>query len=190
MRFLASERNRWMLNKGNMVLVVLDVQGNLARMVYQQELLFHNLQTLIHGIQLLEVPIILVEHAPRRLGPIAPEIQELLPDEKPIRKETFSCTGCKQFMSRLKKLQVTDVVLAGLECHVCVYQSAMGLLDLGFRVQVVVDAVSSRTKENRRLGLDRMCLEGVRPTGTEMLLFDVQKVAQGAVFRELVRLVK
>jgi nicotinamidase-related amidase len=173
-----------------MVLVVMDVQGNLAQMVYQRDLLFHNLQTLIRGIRLLSVPIILVEHAPRRLGPLSPEIRELLPDEEPIRKETFSCTGCRPFMTRLKKLKVTDVVLAGLECHVCVYQSAMGLLDLGFRVQVVADAVSSRTEEKKRLGLDRMFMEGVRPTGTEMLLFEVQKVAQGDVFRKLVNLVK
>jgi len=179
-----------MLDKRQTVLVVVDVQGKLAQMMYQRDLLFQNLQILVRGMQLLGVPIILMEQTPEKLGSTVPEIREILSEMEPIAKKTFSCAGNPEFMSRLKEFKAGDVILAGIETHVCVYQTAADLIAEGFRVHVVVDAVSSRTESNKKAGLSGIFDDGGHATSTEMLLFELQRSAGGDVFRELIKLVK
>lgn len=181
---------RKMVDRQQAILVVVDVQGKLAQMMVQRQRLFRNLQILIRGVQLLRVPIILVEQTPAKLGSTVTEIRTLLAGLEPIEKSTFSCAGSPEFMARLREYQREDVILAGIETHVCVYQTASDLTANGFRVHVVVDAVSSRTNLNRRTGLRRILAEGGHATSTEMLLFELQRSAEGDVFRELIKLVK
>ena len=179
-----------MLEPKNTILVIVDVQGKLAQIMYDREDLFKNMQILISGAKLLEIPIIWMEQLPDKLGSTIPEIQELLPEMKPIVKNIFSCARNDEFNVRLQKFHVHDIILAGIESHVCIYQTAMDLLDQDYAVHVAADAVSSRTERNKQLGLDRMLLEGVVQTSVEMVLFELQGVAQGERFRELVKLVK
>ena len=179
-----------MIDKKKAVFVVVDVQGKLAQMMFQRDVLFHNLQVLIQGMQLLEVPIILMEQTPEKIGSTIPEIRDLLPGVEPIKKKTFSCAADSKFSSRLQELAPTEVILAGIETHVCVYQTAADLLSQGFEVHVVTDAVSSRVEANKQTGLNRMLAEGGHATSTEMLLFELQRSAGGDVFRELIKLVR
>ncbi len=179
-----------MLKSKNTVLVIIDVQGKLARIMQNYHELFRNLAMLIKGARLLDVPIIWMEQLPDKLGPTICEIQELLPDMKPIVKDVFSCARNEEFNARLQELHVHDIILAGIESHVCVYQTAMDLLDQDYAVHVAADAVSSRTDSNKQLGLERMLLEGVVQTSVEMVLFELQGVASGERFRELAKLVK
>ena len=113
-----------------------------------------------------------MEQLPDKLGPTISEIQELLPDMNPIVKDVFSCARNEEFKTRLQELHVHNVLLAGIEAHVCVYQTAMDLLDQDYGVHVAADAVSSRTDSNKQLGLERMLLQVVLPTIVEMVLFD------------------
>jgi len=179
-----------MLDKRQAVLVVVDVQGKLAQMMYERSLLFQNLRTVISGVQLLGVPIILVEQTPEKLGSTVSEVGELLSDIEPIAKKTFSCAGDPRFMSRLRGLERNNVILTGIETHVCVYQTAADLMALNFQVHVVADAVSSRTESNKRIGLNRIIADGGHATSTEMLLFELQRSAEGELFRKLIGLVK
>jgi nicotinamidase-related amidase len=108
----------------------------------------------------------------------------------PIVKDVFSCARNEEFKTRLQELHVHNILLAGIEAHVCVYQTAMDLLDQDYGVHVAADAVSSRTDSNKQLGLERMLLEGVVQTSVEMVLFELQGIAKGERFRELAKLVK
>jgi len=179
-----------MLESKTTILVIIDVQGKLAQIMHDREDLVKNLQILISGAKLLETPIIWMEQLPDKLGPTIPEIQELLPDIEPIVKNVFSCARNEEFNGRLQELHGHDIILAGIESHVCVYQTAMDLLGQDFTVHVAADAVSSRTDSNKQLGLERMLLEGVVQTSVEMVLFELQGVATGDRFRKLAKLVK
>ena len=179
-----------MLESKTAILVIIDVQGKLAQIMHDREDLVKNLQILISGAKLLETPIIWMEQLPDKLGPTIPEIQELLPDIEPIVKDVFSCARNEEFNGRLQELHGHDIILAGIESHVCVYQTAMDLLGQDFTVHVAADAVSSRTDSNKQLGLERMLLEGVVQTSVEMVLFELQGVATGDRFRKLAKLVK
>ena len=179
-----------MLESKTAILVIIDVQGKLAQIMHDREDLVKNLQILISGAKLLEIPIIWMEQLPDKLGPTIPEIQELLPDIEPIVKDVFSCARNEEFNGRLQELHGHDIILAGIESHVCVYQTAMDLLEQDFVVHVAADAVSSRTDSNKHLGLERMLLEGVVQTSVEMVLFELQGVATGDRFSKLAKLVK
>jgi len=179
-----------MLDKKRTVLVLVDVQGKLAQMMYQRDQLFRNLQILARGMQLLGVPIILMEQTPEKLGSTVPEVAAVLEDIEPIEKKTFSCAGAVEFRAQMEELEPSDVVLAGIEAHVCVYQTASDLTDQGYGVHLVVDAVSSRAESNREAGVRRILSDGGHATTTEMLLFELQRSAEGDVFRELIKLVK
>jgi nicotinamidase-related amidase len=179
-----------MLRRNDVVLVVVDVQGKLAQLMSGKEALFSNLQKVVTGVKLLEVPVIWMEQLPEKLGRTIDEIASVLSDQVPIAKSSFSCCSNAGFQSELKRLGKMQVVLVGIEAHICVYQTAMDLLDAGYQVTIVADAVSSRTPENKAIALQRMTQAGVRLSCVEMLLFELQGVAEGDTFKKLAALIK
>ncbi|RMG47370.1 MAG: hydrolase [Acidobacteria bacterium] len=179
-----------MLTQENTALIVVDVQGKLAHLMYEKERLFENLGKLIRGIRVLRIPIIVTEQLPEKLGATIPEIAELVSDIEPIRKSTFSCCGSESFMNVLRSLKRRQILLAGIEAHVCVYQTAMDLLNVGHVVHLVADAVSSRTAMNRQIGVERIIREGAKLTSTEMALFELLRVAEGDAFKQILQIVK
>jgi nicotinamidase-related amidase len=179
-----------MLNIEKTALVIIDVQEKLSRVMHEKEKLFENLQRLIKGIQILGIPIIVTEQNPNGLGPTVPEIAPLLIDSKPVTKFSFSCCGEKPFLRQLEMLNRKQVLLTGIETHVCVYQTAVDLIEAGYEVHTVVDCVSSRTPENRNLALDKMKSEGVRLTSVEIALFELLRTAASPKFKELSKIVK
>ncbi|MBW2575402.1 MAG: hydrolase [Deltaproteobacteria bacterium] len=179
-----------MLKIENTALLIVDIQGNLAHLMQGKELLFKNVQKLIKGIQVLEMPILWVEQNPRGLGPTIPEIADLLSDIRPISKMSFSSCRNDRFLQALNALNRKQVLVAGIEAHVCVYQTAAGLVGLGYEVQVATDAVSSRNLENKEIGLQRMKDSGVSLTSVETALFELIKVAEGEQFKEIIKIVK
>ncbi len=172
------------------VLVVIDVQGKLAHLMHQKEDLFGNLQKVIKGIQVLDIPILWVEQNPKGLGTTIPEVASLLTDIKPISKLSFSCYRNEQFIQALKDLDRKEILIVGIETHICVYQSAVDLVKSGFDVQVLSDAVSSRTIENKKIGLEKMKDAGVRLTSVETALFELLEVAKGDQFKQILKIVK
>jgi len=179
-----------MLDIANTVLVIIDVQERLARVIHDKDQLLINLQKLISGAQVLDIPIILTEQYPQGLGQTIPEVAHLLPKTNPIAKVSFSCCGEQRFLREIEALNRQQVLIAGIESHVCVYQTVIDLLERGYEVQVIIDSVSSRTVENREIGLEKMKSAGASPTSTEMALFELLKIAQGDKFKQISRIVK
>ncbi len=178
------------LTTDNAVLVVIDFQERLFPVMHDKEKLLGNVVKLIKGIKVMEIPIILTEQYPKGLGPTIPEIKELLPDIKPIEKVCFSCCDNEAFGKALESLKRKQVLITGIEAHICVYQTAMALAQVGYEVQVVSDCVSSREPENKTVALFRMGAAGISPTTTEMALFELLRVAQGDKFKQISNIVK
>ncbi len=179
-----------MLKIESTTLVIVDIQGHLAHLMHGKERLFKNVQKLIKGIQILGIPILWVEQNPQGLGPTIPEIADILSSIQPISKMSFSSCRNDGFLQSLNALNRKQVLIAGIEAHVCVYQTAADLVNIGYEVQVVTDAVSSRSVENKDIGLQRMKDSGVSLTSVETALFELLKVAEGEQFKEILKIVK
>ncbi|MFC2005817.1 hydrolase [Chloroflexota bacterium] len=179
-----------MLGIANTVLIVIDVQEKLSRVIYQRENLISNLQKMIQGIQVLEVPIIVTEQYPQGLGPTIQEISSLLTNIQPIPKVSFSCYGDEKFLHKFESLHRKQVLVCGIESHVCVYQTVSDLVSAGCETQLVTDAISSRTPENRQIGFDMMNQIGAHLTSTEAVLFELLRVAGGEKFKKISQIVK
>jgi nicotinamidase-related amidase len=174
----------------NTVLVVIDFQERLFPVMHDKEKLLRNAVKLIKGASVLEIPIILTEQYPKGLGPTIPEIKELIPDIKPIEKVCFNCCDEETFSKALETTKRKQVLIAGIEAHICVYQTAMALARAGYEVQVVGDCVASRNPENKLAALFKMSAVGISPTTTEMALFELLKVAKGDKFKQISSIVK
>lgn len=179
-----------MLRIEDCCLVVVDVQGKLAQLMWEKERLFKNIGILIKAAKILHIPIIWCQQVPEALGATVPEIAELLECIEPVNKSAFSCCGDQGFNRRLRESGRKQVILCGIETHVCIYQTAAELLSEDYEVEVIADAVSSRTAENRQVGLDRIAGEGANVSSTEMVLFELLKTAEHPQFKQIARLVK
>lgn len=179
-----------MLELSNTILVCIDIQGNLAQAMHAKEDLFENLKKLISGSRILDIPIIWTEQIPQKLGTTIPEIAERMPDITPISKISFSCCGNEKFMQALKAANCKQVLIAGIEAHVCVYQTAVELISMGYEVQIITDCVSSRRLENKTIGLEKTKDAGAALTTTETVLFELLRTAAAPKFKEIVRIVK
>ena len=179
-----------MLNKDNTVFVLVDVQGNLAGIMHDKQQLFANIHKLIKSLKILNIPIIWLEQYPDGIGETIPLIASLLKPLKPISKMSFSGYDNPEFKQTLEQTGRKQVILAGIESHVCVYQTAMGLDQANYEVEVICDAVSSRTQSNKQIALLKMQKQGINLTSTEMVLFELLKTAEDENFREIIKLIK
>lgn len=179
-----------MLKTEEAVLVLVDIQGKLANLMHDKERLFRNLQVLTRGIRMLDIPVFWMEQNPAGLGPTIPEVADLLPDIEPFAKMSFSGCGNPDFVHALAALDRKKVLIAGIETHICVYQTAADLLDMGYGVEVVTDAVSSRIIENKKIGLQKMQDCGATLTSVETVLFELLKAAGSETFKAINQLVK
>ncbi|MBP9855550.1 MAG: hydrolase [Candidatus Omnitrophica bacterium] len=172
------------------VLVVVDIQGTLVRVMHDQVRLFKNIQSLIRGCRTLDIPIIVTEQAPEKIGSTAPEIMQCLGDVQPIPKDSFSCFLSQEFTSALKSYRRKEIILCGIESHVCAFQTVADLLQHKYMVNVIADAVSSRTSEDRIIGLDRMRSLGASISSTEMILTELLRTSSHPKFKEILSLIK
>jgi len=171
-------------------LTVVDVQGKLAQLMHGREALFKNIRILVQAANILEIPILWCQQCPEALGPTVPEIAQHIADIEPINKSAFSCCGEENFNTSLRDLTRNQVLLCGIETHVCIYQTAVDLLRQDFHVEVVADAVSSRALENKQIAINRLAAEGAKITCTETALFELLKTAEHPQFRQIARLIK
>ncbi len=179
-----------MITVDQSILVIVDVQGKLAQLMFDKEKLIANLVRMTKGAQILGIPILWNEQNPAGLGDTVPELKELLTSLTPQAKMTFSCCGNPAFSEKVSQSGRRQVLLVGIETHICVYQTAAELLEQGYEVYLVSDAVSSRTPENKRVGIERIKSLGGVITSTEMALFELLRTADHSRFREVSRLVK
>lgn len=174
------------------VLVIIDVQERLFNVMEgeRRDEMVRNLKILGTAAQRLGVPVLLTEQYPRGLGPTLTELRALLDGVAPIEKTAFSCCGVPAFDERLRALDPSRVILAGMEAHVCVLLTALDLVREGFHVSVVADAVCSRAAANAELGLAQARQAGVVVTATETAVFQLLGRADTDVFREIVKLLR
>ncbi|HCY87570.1 MAG TPA: hydrolase [Desulfobacteraceae bacterium] len=179
-----------MFNTDDSVMLLVDVQGQLAQLMHEKEALFKSLEAMIQGMKVLGVPIIWLEQIPSKLGPTTDRIAAHMEGVSPIEKFSFSCCGEPEFMKQFEALGRKQVLITGIETHICVFQTGVELMEKGCEVQVVADCVSSRTKANKKIGLKRLAAEGARVTSVEMAFFELMKAAQGDAFKQVVKFIK
>lgn len=179
-----------MISRDAAVLVIIDIQGNLAQAMFDKENLFLNTVKLIKGFKAMSLPMIVTEQIPEKLGPTIPQIARELEGLNFIPKESFSCWDEINFKKQIEALNRKQVVLLGIETHICVYQTALDLITKGYNVHLVADCVSSRTPENRTIGIDAMKSAGAYITSTEMVLFELLRTAADPQAKEIFKIVK
>src|SRR5699024_5374353 len=165
-------------------------QGKLANVMHEKDVLENKMMSLIQGAQLLEIPIIWMEQYPQGLGPTAPYIQELLTDNEPIAKMDFSACQHEDFQEKIQSLNRKNIIVAGIEAHICVYQTVKELLANDYYVEYVCDAISSRTAENKQIAIHKMNGLGALPTSVEMFLFELMGSAKHPSFKQISKLIK
>jgi nicotinamidase-related amidase len=178
------------LTRAKAGLVVVDVQERLLPAIFEQQRVVQNTVRLIQGAAVLQVPIFVTEQYRKGLGPTVPEVAVAVPEFAPMEKLAFSACGATGFIPALEHAKVSEVILCGIEAHVCVSQTCLDLLEKGLRVFVTADAVSSRTPENYSAGLDRMRAAGAVIVSTEMTLFELLERAGTDEFKQILNLVK
>lgn len=182
--------DKYFLDKSDAVLVIVDVQERLAAVMTQREKVVANCLRLIEGSGLLGVPLILTEQYTKGLGPTVSELRERIARYDPVEKITFDCCRESSFITKLAETRKKKVILAGMETHVCVLQTALGLMNKGYSIHVAEDAVCSRTKENFRVGIEFMRNAGAVISCTETVLFQLLERAGSAEFKAVSSMIK
>jgi nicotinamidase-related amidase len=179
------------LDAGRTALAVIDVQESFRTHIEDFSELAARCALVVQAARLLGVPVVITEQYPKGLGHTAAEIRAVLPEDfEPIEKTAFSSCGAQAFVSRLEEAGARQILLCGIEAHVCVNQTAHDLLALGLQVHVLADCVSSRTSENRQVGLEKMMRSGALPSSTELALFELMRDARHEQFKAIQKLIK
>ena len=176
--------------KDDAVLLIVDIQERLATVMKKRDDVVNNCRHLIELAKMLRIPVAVTEQYSKGLGPTVAEIRDALPAYKPIEKMTFSCCEEPNFPTEIKKLGKKTVILTGMETHICVLQTCIGLLAEGFNVHMVRDAACSRTKENWETALEFMRDAGAVITCTEAVMFQLLRVAGTEEFKAISRRIK
>ncbi|HBV76662.1 MULTISPECIES: isochorismatase family protein [Vibrio] len=179
-----------MLEKETTGLIVVDIQGKLANLVHNSHMLILNCTKLIQGAKILNLPIIWLEQNPDKLGHTVKELGVLLNPAIPITKFSFNACEEPNVIQSMNTIDVDSWLVCGIESHICVYQTVLGLQRLGYKVQVVSDCISSRTVENTQLGIQMLMNKGVDMTGVEMCLYELVKDCRLEEFKPILNLIK
>jgi len=181
---------RFRLEKESAAIVVVDIQERLMAAMKHAKKIYRNTCIMLEAGKVLGLPVLVTEQYPRGLGHTVDEVRECLASYEPIEKITFSCCGDGNFMDAIKAVGRKQIILLGSETHVCVYQTCLGLLEAGYNVHLVRDAVCSRAKENYLAALDLMREAGAVITTTETALFQMLVKAGSDEFKAISNLVK
>ena len=180
------------LHREGALLLVVDVQEKLARAMEPAAMaqLEKNIAILIKAAKRLAIPIVASEQYVKGLGPTVPSLRALLEESPPVEKMEFSCGASKEIARRIFQAGRRQIIVAGMESHVCVFQTARDLLLGGYRAFIPADAVVSRTEANKHIGLSLMEKAGATITSTETVLFDLLGIAGTPEFKELAPLIR
>ena len=179
-----------LIERDRSCLLIVDVQEKLVPAVAQSVAVVRNCGILMQAAEQLGVPVVVSEQYPQGLGPTVPELRALSPDSARLAKLSFSCAADLGLQRRIRETGRSLMVIAGLEAHVCVLQSALGFQRDGVQTVVVADAVSSRNPVNRDAALLRLRENGVEVATTEMVLFEWLGQAGTPEFKELSKLIR
>lgn len=178
------------LEKNRALLTVIDVQEPFRPLIQGMETVIANCSRLMRFCERLDIPVLVTEHYPERLGRTVPELAREIGGGGVIEKIHFSCAGDSGYVSRVEGTRRDQILLCGIETHVCVYQTAFDLLGRGCQVALAADAASSRRDQDRLLGLDRMREIGVQVMSAEMMMFEILRVARTDDFKAVADILK
>jgi nicotinamidase-related amidase len=183
-------RHSTILKREETALLIIDIQEKIFRVMLNPEMIIQNTIKLIEGFKILDSPIFATEQYPKGLGETETRIKEALKNVVPIQKMTFSCYGAGDLFEILNYRKIKRVVVAGIESHVCVQQTALDLLANDFQVGLAADACSSRKEVDYSMALERMRKAGVIVTTTEAILFELLNVCGTEEFKKISKIVK
>lgn len=178
------------LMKENTLGIVIDIQEKLLPAMSNQETLISNCSKLIGGMLELGLPLLVTQQYTKGLGNTVAEIASCFPVFEPIEKTTFSCYDEPGFVERIEDLSRSNVIVCGIESHVCVMQTAIDLKMAGYNPVVIADAISSRKDESKAIAMERFRYEGIMVSSVESVLFELLRSASSAHFKSISKLVK
>lgn len=178
------------INTKDTVGIIIDFQERLLPVMKDAEVVANNTVKLIEGLNELGIHLIATQQYTKGLGETIPQISSLLKDFYPIEKTAFSCYDEPAFVEALEENDSMNIVICGIESHVCVLQTAVDLKDAGYRPIVVFDCVSSRKEQDKQLALERFRHEDILVVSYESLLFELTRGATSPHFRAISKIVK
>lgn len=183
-------RNKKILQREKTGLLIIDIQERILPVIDNIENVIQNTIKLINGFKILSIPIYFTEQYPKGLGTTEKRIKEALENAEAIQKMSFSCSGAGNLFAELKEKNISQVVVCGIESHVCVQQTVLDLIANDFQVNVAADAISSRRKFDFEIAMQRMLANGAEVTTTESILFELLNVCGTDEFKSISKLVK
>ena len=181
------------LLRSDALLLVIDCQEKLMPVIHEAEAITRNIERLIRGFRIIDVPLLMTEQYVKGLGCTIPALRAAADETfgySPIEKMCFSAFANGEVLAEMRTLKKKQIVVAGIETHVCVYQTVTDLLANGYEVTLIADAVSSRTATNRDIAIRRMTSDGAKLSSTEMALFELLVESGTDEFRAVSKLVK
>lgn len=170
--------------------LIIDIQEKLYPVIAEKENLLANCIKLITGLQILNIPIAVTQQYTKGLGATVSEISSLFQPFTFFEKNSFSCMDEPAYAGYLTMKDSTNVLLCGIESHVCVLQTAIDLQELGYQPVVLSDCISSRNPEEKKVVLQRLALEGIRVSTVESILFELTRYATASEFKAISKIVK
>jgi len=178
------------LRKADTLLVIVDIQTKLLNVMFEKERLVTNCRKLLQAAKLLEVPMLMTEQYPKGMGPTDPQILELLEGVDNLAKASFSCCGVDDFNRKIRESGKQQIVVVGIEAHICVLQTVLDLIHREYFVFVPYDAVGSRKEGDYRNALERMRQAGASIGSVESAVFELLERAGTQIFKEVAKLIK
>lgn len=170
--------------------LIIDVQEAFRPSINFTELT-RNIASFVQGAKTLSLPIIVTEQYPKGLGHTAEEITRVLPaDFDLVEKTTFSSCGSMAFTERLQMLNRRQIIVAGIEAHICVNQTVHDLLAQGYQVHLLADCIASRAEQNKQIALAKMHKSGAIPSSVEMALFEIMRDSKHGEFKAIQKIIK
>ena len=183
-------RHPRVLDAKQAMLLIVDVQESFRKQLKDLDNLTRNITILAEAAKILKVPVVLTEQYPQGLGKTIAEIAACLGEHKYFEKTSFSCADAVGFMDMMESLGRTQVIICGIEAHVCVSQTTHALMANDYTVHVVSDAIASRSQRNRDMGWEKMLSSGAVPTSVEIALYEMLGESGSEQFKAVQRLVK
>jgi nicotinamidase-related amidase len=179
-----------LLDRQNCFLLVVDVQERLAPAVLERDQVVANAVRLVEAAKRLKVPVLMTEHCADKIGPVLPELRDRVPADAILRKVHFAAAREPACAARFSELRRSLCVIAGMETHVCVLQTAISLKEAGYHPHVVSDAVSSRRTVDKETALERLRDNAICLVTTEMVIFEWLARGDDEAFGDLLPLIK
>ncbi len=183
-------RSHKIFNRKNSCLILIDYQEKLIPAIHKNEAITQNIIKLIGALNILKVPVFYTEQNPEKLGKTPENIRSLIPQAIPLVKTTFSIYGLPDLWEEIRGAGINSIILAGIESHVCVTQSALDLIENGFRVSLPSDCTGSRHESNYNTTIARLRSAGIDITSSESVIFELMEDHTIPEFRDVLKLLK